>query len=156
MLWLRRVEPLARPLIHAWFRVRRGLTLGVRGLVVDAAGRVLLVRHTYVPGWHLPGGGVERGESAEQAVIRELAEEAGVWAIGRPRLLSVHEHGAQHRGDHVLLYRVEAWEPCQASVQGEIAAVAWFAADALPADVTPGTRRRIGEALGDMAADPRW
>ncbi|MDB5456444.1 MAG: MutT/nudix family protein, partial [Caulobacter sp.] len=90
MLWLRRVEPLARPLIHAWFRLRRGLTLGVRGLVTDADGKVLLVSHTYVPGWHLPGGGVERGESAEQAVVRELAEEAGVRAIGRPRLLSVH------------------------------------------------------------------
>jgi ADP-ribose pyrophosphatase YjhB (NUDIX family) len=156
MLWLRRVEPLARPLIHAWFRLRRGLTLGVRGLVTDADGKVLLVSHTYVPGWHLPGGGVERGESAEQAVIRELAEEAGVRAIGRPRLLSVHAHGAQHRGDHVLVYRVEAWEACAASLQGEIHALGWFAPQALPEDVTPATRRRVEEGLAGDEPHPHW
>jgi ADP-ribose pyrophosphatase YjhB (NUDIX family) len=132
------------------------VTLGVRGLVLNQAGEVLLVEHTYMRGWYLPGGGVERGETAEQATIRELQEEAGVKVIGRPQLVGVHANHRVFRGDHVLLYRVDAWEPCAASQQGEIKAVGWFAPDGLPHDVSPGTRRRIAEALGGAEASPHW
>ena len=156
MLWRRRVEPFTRPLVYAWFRMSRGLTLGVRGLVTDAEGRVLLVEHTYVPGWYLPGGGVERGESAEDALRRELQEEAGVTPLGRPRLVSVHDNGARHPRDHVLLYRCDAWEPCPARQGAEIHAVAWFHPNDLPADTTPATRARIREVLGGDEADLRW
>jgi ADP-ribose pyrophosphatase YjhB (NUDIX family) len=156
MLWRRRIEPHTRPLIHAWFRLRRGLTLGVRGLVTDTEGRVLLVEHTYVPGWHLPGGGVERRETAEQALAHELQEEAGVRVLGRASLVSVHSNEPRHRGDHVLLYRVHAWEPCAPSAQGEIHQVGWFAPNALPETTTPATRQRIAEALGGADSDPMW
>ena len=39
------------------------MTLGVRAVVLDGENRVFLVKHCYVSGWHLPGGGVEVGES---------------------------------------------------------------------------------------------
>ncbi len=64
----------ARPvvwLIHAAARFVRPLTMGVRGVVFDTEGRVFLVRHSYVPGWHFPGGAVEPGETARAALIRE-------------------------------------------------------------------------------------
>jgi ADP-ribose pyrophosphatase YjhB (NUDIX family) len=128
----------------------------VRGLVLNDAGEVLLVEHTYVHGWYLPGGGVERGETTEHAVTRELQEEAGVRVLGRPRLVGIHANHRVFRGDHVLLYRVDAWEPCEAAAQGEIATVAWFAPDQLPPDVSPGTRRRIEEALGGGESSPHW
>mgnify|MGYP001604931956 CR=1 FL=1 len=156
MLWRRKVEPYTRPFVYAWFRMSRGLTLGVRGLVTDDEGRVLMIQHTYVPGWYLPGGGVERGEIAETSLIREMQEEAGVRVIGRPTLLSVHSNEPRHPGDHVLFYRVHAWEPCAAAQQGEIHEIGWFHPDALPDDVTYATRQRIAEALKGAAIDPMW
>jgi ADP-ribose pyrophosphatase YjhB (NUDIX family) len=156
MLWRRNVEPFARPIFRLVSRLVRGLTLGVRGLVIDEAGRVLLIQHTYLPGWYMPGGGVERGETAEQALARELVEEAGVEIVGRPRLLSIHSNHVKFPGDHVLIYRVERWRACPATSRGEIHAVDWFAPEALPADVTPSTRRRIEEALAAIEHDPHW
>ncbi|OYX31359.1 MAG: DNA mismatch repair protein MutT [Caulobacterales bacterium 32-69-10] len=156
MLWRRRVEPFTRPFVYAAFRWSRGLTLGVRGLVTDAEGRVLLVEHTYVHGWYLPGGGVERGETAEAALSREMIEEAGVRLTDRPRLLSVHSNDANHPRDHVLVYRCAAWESCSPRAGAEIHAVGWFAPDALPEGTTRGTRARIREALEGGAIDPLW
>ena len=156
MLWRRRIEPLLRPLFRAWFKATRGLTLGVRGLVVDEQGRVLLIQHTYTPGWHMPGGGVERGETIEEALARELVEEAGVEMVGRPRLLSIHSNHLIFPGDHVLVYRVDHWRAVKATSKGEIHAVEWFAPDALPDEITKGTRRRIEEAFATRASDPHW
>lgn len=156
MLWRRRIEPFTRPLVYAFFRFRRGLTLGVRAVVTNGAGQVLLLQHTYIHGWYLPGGGVERGETAETAVVRELAEEAGVRAVSRPRLISAHSNEVVHPGDHVLVYRVDAWEPCASNAAGEIHELGWFDPHALPEGVSPGTRRRLAEIFGETPSDPMW
>jgi len=156
MLVPRRLEPLTRPLFQARARWSRGLTLGVRGLVRDGEGRVLLLRHTYTPGWHMPGGGVERGETGEQALARELVEEAGVELIGRPSLRSIHSSEATFRGDHILFFEARAWRAVPATSRGEIHAVDWFAPDALPEEITRGTRARIAEALTGVAPDVMW
>jgi 8-oxo-dGTP pyrophosphatase MutT (NUDIX family) len=153
---LHRIAELGRPLFRIHARATRGLTLGVRGLVTNPAGEVLLVLHTYRPGWYMPGGGVEVGETVEAALARELVEEAGVRLTGRPQLVSMHSNHERFRGDHVLIYRASEWEPCEATSRGEIAKVEWFAPDALPADITPSTRKRIEEALGGAESDPHW
>jgi 8-oxo-dGTP pyrophosphatase MutT (NUDIX family) len=156
MLWRRRIEPFARPFFQAYSRMSRGATLGVRGLVLDGEGRVLLVEHTYIHGWHMPGGGVERGETTEQAMAKELREEAGVEIIGRPRLLSIHDNGRHFPGDHVLLYRVDHWRPVPSTQRGEISRIGFFAPDDLPEGTTRATRARIKEALEGVEADLMW
>lgn len=154
--WKRVVEPYARPLFFAHSRMTRGKTLGVRGLVLDDKGRVLLIEHTYVHGWWLPGGGVDAGETSHAAVARELREEAGVNVLELPKLLSVHSNERFFPGDHVLLFRVDQWEPCAPSAQGEIKTVDFFDIDDLPENINEGSLRRIQEALMGFPADPLW
>jgi hypothetical protein len=76
--------------------------------------------------------------------------------IGRPRLVGVHANHRVFRGDHVLVYRVDNWEPCTASQQGEIRAVGWFAVDKLPHDHQPRQWPADRRALGGAEASPHW
>ena len=86
------------------------MTFGVRGLVHDAErNSVFLIRHTYVPGWQLPGGGVEVGETALEALERELFEEGNIVIAGPPVLKSIHFNRQASRRDHVALYLVESF-----------------------------------------------
>lgn len=48
MNWRQRIEPFTRPIFFAYSRMQRGMTLGVQSVAVDAQGRVMLVKHTYL------------------------------------------------------------------------------------------------------------
>jgi ADP-ribose pyrophosphatase YjhB (NUDIX family) len=120
-------------------------TVGIRGLVVDEQGRVLLVHHTYGPDlWHLPGGGVKRRESLVAALYRELREEAGIIVTGHVRLLGAYSSLVEGKSDHIAVFVVEQYSR-QESDSGEIAAAEFFAVDALPPGASPATRRRLDE-----------
>lgn len=151
-----RLEPVLTPVFRAWWRLRRPMTLGVRGLARDGEGRVLLVRHTYAEGWHLPGGGVEAGESAADAVLREMAEEGGIVAGGAPALLGFYANHANFKNDHIALYRIDHWRPCPPKENGEIAERGFFALDALPEGNTKGTRRRLAEVFEGAEMSANW
>lgn len=154
--WRARIEPFTRPLFFAFARASRGMTLGVRGVAVDGEGRVLLVKHTYVHGWWLPGGGVERGQTAEAALVREMREEAGVIVEGRPVLISVHSNERHFRGDHVVVYRIDRFTLTDRTHHGEIAEIGWFDPAALPEDTHRATRARLAEVFGQAEAGEDW
>ena len=154
--WRRHVEPFTRPLFFAFSRLTRGMTLGVRVAARDEAGRVMLVRHTYLGGWWLPGGGVDRGETIQDAAVRELREETGLIATAPPRLLSVHSNHRFFPNDHVLVFAVDAFEVGERTSHGEISDAEWFAPGGLPGGVTAATQRRLDEIFTGAAPDPLW
>lgn len=151
-----RQRVLTRTLQRYW-RLTRGLTMGAQALVLDADGRVLLVRPTYKPGWHFPGGGVERNETATLAVTRELKEEAGVIADSNPLLFSLYANFKAFPSDHVALFLVARWrQPRVPEPNREIAEVGFFARDALPPDTVGAVRRRIAEAIDGQPVSVDW
>jgi ADP-ribose pyrophosphatase YjhB (NUDIX family) len=147
---------IMRFLMHSWFRLTRSMTIGVRALVIDEQGRILLIRPRYTPGWILPGGGLERGETALDAVARELKEETGVTLKGVPRLFGIYSHETQFRGDHVILYVVREFERGEFAPTREIKEARFFDPRALPAEVPDGTRRRLEEVDKEQAPAASW
>ena len=144
----RRFEPAIRCFLHLYWRFARGLTVGVRGLLIDAEGRVFPVMHTYVPGWHLPRGGVEAGETLGAALTHELHEEGNIEVIGSSTLHAIYFNRRASRRDHVALYVVRSFrQSAPPQPNREIVAHGFFAPDRLPQETTRATRERIAEVL---------
>src|SRR5579862_6887538 len=153
----RRLEPFIRVLFHIYWRVARGLTVGVRGLVLDNEGRVFLVKHSYVAGWHLPGGGVEHGETLLAALTRELREVGNIELIGPPELYGIYWNRRIAWRDHVALYVVRSFrQTAPPQPNGEIVAHGFFASDAFPDGTTASTRARVTEVLNDRDPAEIW
>jgi 8-oxo-dGTP pyrophosphatase MutT (NUDIX family) len=153
----RRFEPVLRRMFHLYWRFARGMTLGVRAVVLDRDNRVFLVKHSYVAGWHLPGGGVETGETFGESLRRELMEEGRIALSGEPALHGLFFNSHASRRDHVAVYVVRDFSQDRLpEANNEIIACGFFAAAALPANTTRGTRLRISEVLEGRAKTATW
>ena len=153
----RTFEPALRRVFHLYWRFARGMTLGVRAVVLDGDDRVFLVKHSYVSGWHLPGGGVEVGETFREALRRELAEEGRIELAGEPPLHGLFLNSHVSRRDHVAVYVIRQFRQDRLpEANHEIVACGFFDATALPEDTTRGTRLRIAEVLGGREPTATW
>ena len=151
------LEPVLRRIFHLYWRFARGMTLGVRAVVLDDRNRVFLVKHSYVAGWHLPGGGVETGETLRHALQRELVEEGRIELTGEPALHGLFFNSHVSRRDHVAVYLVRYFRQDRLPEPNrEIIASGFFEAGALPADTTEGTRLRISEVLEGREPITTW
>ncbi len=142
--------------LRMFLRLNRGMTLGARVAAFDGQGRVLLVRQTYQTTWILPGGGVDRGETVEQAAIRELREEANVIANAPLDFHGFFSNDAAFRGDHLAVFVVHEFERRAFAPTAEISAVDFFEIDSLPDGMDQGSRRRIHEIVTKSPPNPYW
>jgi ADP-ribose pyrophosphatase YjhB (NUDIX family) len=153
----RTLEPAIRRVLHFYWRFARGMTLGVRAVVVNESNQVFLVEHSYVTGWHLPGGGVETGETLRESLGRELMEEGGITLLAEPVLHGVFHNTRSSRRDHVAVFIVRAFRQEGAPRHPrEIIGHGFFALDALPAGTTRGTRARLAEVFHGAPVSPQW
>ena len=153
----RAVHGAARLALPLFARITRPLTMGVRAMILDDRDRVCLVRHSYTPGWHLPGGAVEPRETVHQALVREVHEETGLMVKGRPELFAIYLNEVMAKRDHVAVYVIRAFEATDRRPSPlEIVEYGFHPLDALPSGTTGPTRRRLAEVLGGGAPDHLW
>ncbi|HEY7242333.1 MAG TPA: NUDIX domain-containing protein [Xanthobacteraceae bacterium] len=153
----RALTPVIRRVLHTYWRFARAMTVGVRALVIDDQGRIFLVRHSYISGWHLPGGGVEPGETLMQALARELREEGNIHLTAPPHFHGIFFNRRASRRDHVALFVVRAFrQPSMPAPNYEIIAHGFFAVDALPSDTSTAARARVAEVLGGSPVAELW
>jgi ADP-ribose pyrophosphatase YjhB (NUDIX family) len=142
---------------HTYFRFKRPMTLGVRAVILDGEDRVFMVRHGYVSGWHVPGGGVETGETLLDALKKEAMEEGLIRVLGAPVLHGVFFNRKASRRDHVAVFLVRDFEIVGLRKPDyEIAETGWFPVNALPEGTTEGTRRRIEELFFGIKTSEDW
>ena len=147
---------LDKILVPYW-RLTRGQTLGVQGIVIQSGREILLVRHSYLRGWHLPGGGVERHENLEQALGRELLEEGGLAIKGKPKLHGIFSNFGWAKGDHIAVYIVNDWERIHAGTSKlEILEQKFFEVNSLPPELIEGARRRLNEVFNNQPISKDW
>ncbi len=127
-------------------------TVTAGALVLDAAGRVLLLKHTFRSGsgWGLPGGFLEKGEQPEEALRRELREEVGL-ELTAARLAFVRTLKRPRQVEIMFCCRA-AGEACPQGNEIELAR--WFAPDALPPELPPEQHRLVARTLQSSANPP--
>lgn len=134
-------------------------TLGVRSIVLDG-NRIALVRHTYADHWYLPGGGVKKGESFEQALKRELREEIALTDYVIERLLGIYHSRREFKDDHIVVFVTRVPSGGRESLTRadllEIEQAAWFDLDNLPTDLSPASARRIAEYQAGEVGKGDW
>lgn len=150
-------DRLISAVLQRYWRLSRGVTLGAQGVVLTHDDRVLLVRHTYRPGWHFPGGGVEIGETALAALGRELSEEAGIEITEPPQLFGLYANFRLFPGDHIALYVVRSWrQPHVPRPNREIAEQRFFSLAELEHSTSRPTRDRLAEILEGAPRSADW
>lgn len=131
----------------------RPVRMGVR-IVMLQNDNVWLVRHTYLPGWFLPGGGLKRNETLEQAARREAFEETGA-ELRAMTLIGAYSNFIQWKTDHTVVFQCKDFK-ITGKPDGEIAEIRTFPLDELPADVYASHLRLLEEYGTKGAKSPSY
>ena len=127
----------------------RPIRIGVRVMMLQDE-KIWLVRQTYMPGWFMPGGGIKKGETLEEAARREALEETGA-ELGELTLMGAYSNFTEWKSDHNIVFICTDFE-IKCKPDSEIAELKTFALDELPDDLWPGHRRRLQEYQAGLKA----
>lgn len=147
---------LAHHARRAVYRLLRVQTVGVKVMLFDGDGRLLLVRNSYGKTQQhlLPGGGVKRREAPAAAAAREVREEVGVEAA-ELTLFGIYVSELEGRRDTIHLFTARTRDKAEADGV-EVSEARFFPLDALPETMSAATARRIAEYRRDQPVSPRW
>jgi 8-oxo-dGTP pyrophosphatase MutT (NUDIX family) len=142
------LEPLRAPVFS-----HRTPFVGGDAAVIDDAGRILLIRRSDDGRWAMPGGALEVNETPAEGVLREVLEETGLpcQAVALVGVFDSRLCGVASR--HHLYIITFLCRPVDGAGVGapshanEVLDIRWFAQDALPGDMHPGTASRMSVAL---------
>ena len=142
---------MKRLLLHFLYKIyklifffTRPVIIGVRVMLIRD-GQILLVKHSYQDGWLIPGGGIKRKETEEQAARRECREEIGA-EVGKMELVGVFTNFSEFKNDHIVLFKSKDFTIFP-KADIEIEHAEFFKMNDLPADMMPGSQRRIEDYL---------
>lgn len=130
-------------------------TLGPRAIILNEKQQILLVKHTYQSAWYLPGGGVEKGETIRQALLRELSEEVGIIPQEEPQLFGIYFHTYLGTYDYPIIFIVKRFTQ-EKAYSPEIEQINWFDYHHLPEAISPGTKRRLNEYFNQSMPSEHW
>jgi 8-oxo-dGTP pyrophosphatase MutT (NUDIX family) len=131
------------------------VAFGVNALIVDHAGRVLLARHSYIRGLSLPGGGVNRGEPAEHAILREMREELGTLRSDPPAFVGLYSRRIALATNVIALFRFTNAE-VDFRPNLEVREIVFVDPANPPAETLLGTARRLAEHVGKSPPSLYW
>ncbi|MFC3747315.1 NUDIX hydrolase [Paenibacillus sp. GCM10012306] len=122
--------------------------IGAAAVILDSAGRVLLVKHSYGKNnWDLPGGKAEDNESAEETAKREIYEEVGLKVDVR-QLTGIY-YDPDYDMHHFVFIAVNESDQAPQPSSPEILECRFCSRDDLPRPISDFTCKRIEDAIND-------
>lgn len=152
---MKKLLKIAQSFRRLYWRLVRPETMGVRAILINSDGKILLVWHKYQEGWFLPGGKISRKESDEEALRRELQEELGVESMSHLEKLGEYTNTYEYKKDTITVFIVRDFVQIPKK-HFEIEEQQLFNPQNLPNGVSPGTRKRIEEWLGQRTKTNQW
>ena len=141
--------------LKLYWRIIQPFTIGVRALVINDKGHVLLVKHTYCDLWYLPGGGVNKREPLICAIKRELKEELNLNVKDSPSLLATYSNFFGYKSDFISIFVIKEFDltPKQ---NLEIEDWAFFDPKDIPNTTSKGTKKRLAEYFDHQEINYIW
>lgn len=143
------------PIQYLYYKLVRKSTLDVRAIVLNDKKKVLLVQHTYLSGWYLPGGLVKQGETLASAIVRELYEETGIRPKSQPKLFNIYLGSMRGVPNYPAVFIIDNYSLSPNS-NYEIKQMAWYDWNEIPEDTSGATKRRLDEYFGNKEVSEFW